>query len=98
MNYSVFYKKPLKDILCIIINIFNHEEQKEIINKFLNVVDMKTIIKDKVSICKSCKFNQQNMCLYKLNIPINIITNICKYCYEECGQRKETSKYITLLN
>ena len=54
--------------------MFSHEEQEEIINKFLNVIEMKTIIEDKVSICKNCKFNQQNMNLYKLNILY--------YCYK----------------
>ena len=64
--------------------MFSHEEQEEIINKFLNVIEMKTFIKDKVSMCKKCNFNQQNMCLYKLNIPDNIVKRICKYNYEEC--------------
>ena len=63
---------------------YTEEEQEEIINKCLNVIEKKIIIKDKVSICKNCRFNQQNMSLYKLNIPANIITNICKYSYEEC--------------
>ena len=53
--------------------MLSQEEQEEIINTFLNVIKMKTIIQDKVSICKNCKFNQQNMCLYKLNIPDNIV-------------------------
>ena len=64
--------------------MFSHEEQEEIISEFLNVIEMKTIIKDKVSRCATCKFNQKNMSLYKLNIPVNIITKICKYSYEEC--------------
>ena len=42
--------------------MFSYEEQEEIINKFLNVIEMKTIIKDKVGMCKKCTFNQQNMC------------------------------------
>ena len=64
--------------------MFSHNEQEEIINKFLNVIEIKTIIKDKVSMCKKCKFNQQNMSLYNSNIPDNIVKNICKYNYEEC--------------
>ena len=32
--------------------MFSHEEQEEIINKFLTVIEMQTIIKDKVSMCK----------------------------------------------
>ena len=55
--------------------MLSQEEQEEIINTFLNVIEMKTIIKDKVSICKNCKFNQQNMCLYKLNMPDHIVKN-----------------------
>ena len=64
--------------------MFSYEEQEEIISKFLNVIEMKTTIKDKVSMCKKCKLNQQNMSLHKLNIPDNIVRNICKYNYEEC--------------
>ena len=55
--------------------MFSHEEQEEIISKFLDVIEMKTIINDKVSMCKKCKFNQQNMNLYKLNLPDNIAKN-----------------------
>ena len=43
--------------------MFSNDEQEEIISKFLIVIEMKTVIKDKVSMCKKCKFNQQNMCL-----------------------------------
>ena len=73
--------------------MLSQEEQEEIINTFLNVIKMKTIIKDKVSICKSCKFNQQNMCLYKLNIPDNIVKNICKYNYKECEACKTLKEF-----
>ena len=64
--------------------MFSNNEQEEIISEFLNVIEMKAIIEDKVSKCATCKFNQKNMFLYKLNIPVKIITNICKYSYEEC--------------
>ena len=63
--------------------MFSHEEQEQISNKFLNVIEMKTIIKDKVSTCKKCKFNQQNMNVYQLNIPDNIAKTIWKHNYEE---------------
>ena len=68
-------------------------EQEEIINKFLGVIEMKTIVNDKVSICKKCKFNQQNMNLYKLNIPATIVKNICKYNYEECEVCKTLNQF-----
>ena len=72
--------------------MFSHEEQEEITNKFLNVIEMKTIIKDKVSICKNFKFNQQDMNFYKLNILDNIVTNIFTYSYEECEVCKTLQK------
>ena len=68
-------------------------EQEEIINKFLDVVEMKTIIKTKLSMCKVCKFNQQNMNLYKLNIPDPIVKHICKYNYEECEVCKTLKQF-----
>ena len=73
--------------------MFSHDEQEEIISEFLNVIEMKTIIKDKVSRCATCKFNQKNMSLYKLNIPVNIITKICKYSYEECEMCKTLTEF-----
>ena len=87
-------QKPFKEIFSIIIiYMFSYEEQEEIISKFLNVIEMKTIIKDKVSMCKKCKFNQQNMSLYKLNILDNIVRNICKYSYEECDVCKTLKEF-----
>ena len=68
-------------------------EQEEIINKFLNVIEMKTVINNKVSTCKNCKFNQQNMSLYKLNIPSNIVKDICKHNYEECEVCKTLKQF-----
>ena len=70
--------------------MFSHEEQEEIINKILNVIEMQTIITDKVSMCK---FNQQNMCLYKLYIPDNIVKHICKHNYEECEVCKTLKEF-----
>ena len=73
--------------------MFSFDEQEEIISRFLDVIEMKTIIKDKVGMCKKCKFNQQNMSLYKLNIPGNIVRNICKYNYEECEVCKTLKEF-----
>ena len=73
--------------------MFSFDEQEEIISKFLNVIEMKTTIKDKVSMCKMCKFNQQTMSLYKLNIPDNIVKTICKYNYEECEVCKTLKEF-----
>ena len=73
--------------------MFSHDEQEGIISEFLNVIEMKTILKDKVSRCATCKFNQKNMSLYKLNMPVNIITKICKYSYEECEVCKTLTEF-----
>ena len=54
-------------------------EKEYIINKLFNVIEMKTIIKDKVSMCKKCKFNQHNMNLHKLRMPDSIVKNCQKH-------------------
>ena len=41
--------------------MFSNNEQEEIISEFLNVIEMKAIIKDKVSKCATFQFNQKNM-------------------------------------
>ena len=65
--------------------MFSHDEQEEIIDEFLNGIEMKTIIKDKVSMPENCKSNQKSMSLHKLNMPENVVKHIFKYYYyEEC--------------
>ena len=51
-------------------------------------------IKDNMSKCKFCKFNDENLLLYNLDLPRNIIKNICKYNYEPCCKCVELSKEI----
>ena len=48
---TVFYGKHLKKYyVYYVYGMFSHEEQEKIITKFLDAVEMKTIIKDKVSV------------------------------------------------
>ena len=51
-------------------------------------------MKDNMSKCKYCKFNKENLLLYNVNLPRNIIKNICKYNYEPCCKCVELSKEI----
>ena len=51
-------------------------------------------IKDNISKCKFCKSNDENLLLYNLDLPRNIIKNICKYNYEPCCKCVELSKEI----
>ena len=64
--------------------MFTEEEQEEIINEFVNVIKMKTYINEKVSICRKCKFTEENLNLYHLPIPESAIKTICKFNYNEC--------------
>ena len=66
------------------IEMFSEQEQEEIINQFLGVVEMKKIVNNRVSMCTKCKFAPQNMILYHISLPDNIVKNICKYNYKEC--------------
>ena len=64
--------------------MFTEEEQEEIINEFVNVIKMKTYINEKVSMCRKCKFTEENLNLYNLPIPESAIKTICKFNYKEC--------------
>ena len=64
--------------------MFTEEEQEEIINEFVNVIKMKTYINEKASMCRKCKFTEENLTLYNLPIPASAIKTICKFNYKEC--------------
>ena len=64
--------------------MFNAQEQEEIINQFLDVIEMKKIINNKVNMCTKCKFTPQHMNLYHLPLSENIVQNICKFNYKKC--------------
>ena len=45
---------------------------------------MKTYINAKVSMCRKCKFTEENLNLYNLPIPESAIKTICKFNHKEC--------------
>ena len=53
--------------------MISEQEQEEIINQFLDVIEMKKIINNKISMCTKCKFTPQNMNLYHLPLSDNIV-------------------------
>ena len=66
--------------------MFSEIEQEEIINEFLNTIyvnDMCKIMDTKIRNCP-CKLEDEKVELCKLNLPHNIINNICKLNYYEC--------------
>ena len=68
----------LKDILPIYIRyvMFSEDEQEIIIHEFLNMLSRKETaeyLKDKRSKCQECKFTKQNMELYKLDLPNEVV-------------------------
>ncbi len=73
-------EKVLKEILPIYIYIrymmFSEDEQEIIIHKFLNMISRKETaehLKDKCSKCQECKFTKQNLELYKLDLPNEVV-------------------------
>ena len=49
--------------------MFTEEEEEEIINEFVNVIKMKTYINEKASMCRKCKFTEENLNLYNCQYP-----------------------------
>ena len=45
---------------------------------------MKICINEKVSMCRKCKFTEENLNLYNLPIPASAIKTIWKFNYKEC--------------
>ena len=73
-------EKVLKEILHIYIYIryvmFSEDEQEIIIHEFLNMLSRKETaeyLKDKCSKCQECNFTTQNMELYKLDLPNEVV-------------------------
>ena len=65
--------------------MFSEKEQENIINEFLNniyVNDMYKIKKTKIINCP-CKLEDKKAELCKLNLPQNIINDICNFSYQE---------------
>ena len=75
----VFFRKILKEKISnyIVVEMFTEKEQEEIINEFVKVIKMKTYINEKVSMCRKCKFTEENLNLYNLPIPESAIKTIC---------------------
>ena len=48
--------------------------------------------------CKECKFNYNNIQLYKTKLSENIIKHICKYNYKECYKCKRLKQLNTFVN
>ena len=81
--------------------MFSEIEQEEIINEFLNQIninDIKRTINRKIGMCKECKFNYNNIQLYKTKLSENIIKHICKYNYKECYKCKRLRQLNTFVN
>ena len=73
------------------------DEQNEIINEFLDIIDIndkKRLIKDEIDMCKICKFNPRNLNIYRI-LPSTIAKDICKYNYKEC---KKCNKLKTIVD
>ena len=70
--------------------MFSEIEQEEIINRFLDniyVNDMFKIMKNETLKCL-CKMEDEKVELAKLNLPHNLINNICKFNYQKCQDCK----------
>ena len=83
------------------VKMFSEIEQEEIINEFLNQIninDIKRTINRKNGMCKECKFNYTNIQLYKTKLSENIIKHICKYNYKECYKCKRLKQLSTFVN
>ena len=73
-------EKVLKEILHIYIYIryvmFSEDEQEIDTHEFLKMLSRKETaeyLKDKCSKCQECKFTTQNMELYKLDLPNEVV-------------------------
>ena len=48
--------------------------------------------------CNECKFNYNNIQIYKTKLSENIIKHICKYNYKECYKCKRLKQLNTFVN
>ena len=70
--------------------MFSEIDQEEIINRFLDniyVNDTFKIMKNDTLECP-CKMEDEKVELAKLNLPNNLINNICKFNYQKCQDCK----------
>ena len=83
------------------VKMFSEIEQEEIIIEFLNKINMNDTIRminRKIGMCKECKFNYNNIQLYRTKLSENIIKHICKYNYKECYKCKRLKQLSTFVN
>ena len=83
------------------VNMFSVIEQEDIISEFLNKINMNDTIRminRKIGMRKECKFNYNNIQLYKTKLSENIIKHICKYNYTECYKCKRLKQFGTFVN
>ena len=83
------------------VKMFSEIEQEEIISEFLNRINMNDTIRminKQIGMCKECKFNYNNIQLYKTKLSENIIKHICKYNYTECYKCKRLKQLSTFVN
>ena len=76
--------------------MFSEDEQEIIIREFLNMISRKETaeyLKDKCSKCWECKFTKENMELYKMDLPRNVLENVCRMNYNPC-HRCDNSNYF----
>ena len=62
--------------------MFSEDEQEIIIHKFLNMISRKETaehLKDKCSKCQECKFTKQNLELYKLDLPNEVVKTYAQW-------------------
>ena len=63
----------------------------------MNEIRMKTVIGEKVSMCRKCKFTKDHLSLYNLPIPESAIKAICKFKYKEfetCATLKALKSHV----
>ena len=96
-------EKVLKEILPIYSRYmvcYTLDEQETIIHEFLNQIEQNETIKylkDKCSKCQECKFTTENMELYKLDLPNEVVKNICAMNYDRCCKCHHSTKFIKMI-
>ena len=100
----VYLKNPFINILrrnityiYIRYMMFSEDEQDIIIQEFLYKIRFNQTVeylKDKCSKCQECKFTKQNIELYKLDLPNEVVQNICTMNYDSCYRCHHSTKFI----
>ena len=83
------------------VKMFSELEQEEIICELLSKINMNDTIRMiniKNRMCKECKFDYNNIQLYKTKVSENIIKHICKYNKEwyKCKRLKQLSTFVNI--